>query len=177
VGFHFSLGEYYGVPHREVVIIRERRIPDEEVPVVLFIARKARVEPAVIVDLRLSGRSWMDITRRYRLSPEVFYVPVKIEVKGPPYGKAYGHYRNRPRKEWGKIVLHDDDVINLVNLRFVSEHHGYAPEEVIRMRSGGKNFVVIHEEVRHGRRGRGEDRHDHRDDRREKNKGKKKWDD
>lgn len=30
--FYFSIHEYFRVPEREVVVIRERRIPDEEIP-------------------------------------------------------------------------------------------------------------------------------------------------
>ena len=149
-GFYFAVGDYFRVPEREVMVIRERRIPDEEIPVILFIAQSARVAPSVIIDLRLRRKSWMDIVHHYRLSPEIFYVPVK-EVKGPPYGKAYGYYHNKPRKEWKKIVLKDPEVINLVNLQFVSKYHGHPPEKVIEMRSGGRSFLAIHDEFRRGK--------------------------
>lgn len=148
-GFYLGVGEYFRVPQREVIIIKERHIPVEEVPVVLLIAQRARVAPASVINLRLHGRSWLDITIHYGLSPEIYYVHVPPTVRvGPPYGKAYGHYKNKPKKEWKTIVLRDDDVINLVNLKFVSEHYGYPAEEVIKLRSKGKNFVVINHEVR-----------------------------
>ena len=150
-GFYLAVGDYYRVPEREVIIIRERRIPDEEIPVVLFIAARARVAPSVVIDLRLGGRSWMDITLHFKLNPEIYYVPVKAEVKGHPYGKAYGYYKKRPKEEWRKIVLSNDEIINLVNLRFISEYHHCAPEDVIRMRADGKNFVVINDEVKKGK--------------------------
>lgn len=159
-GFYFAVGDYFRVPEREVMVIRERRIPDEEIPVVLFIAQKARVAPSVIIDFRLHRKSWMDIVHHYRLSPEIFYVPVK-EVKSPPYGKAYGHYHNKPRKEWKKIVLKDPEVINLVNLQFVSKYHGCPPEKVIEMRSGGRSFVAIHDEIRKGRDHKAHDKVEH----------------
>jgi hypothetical protein len=150
-GFYLAVGDYFRVPEREVTIIRERRIPDEEIPVVLFLAARARVAPSVVIDLRLGGRSWMDITLHLKLSPEIYYVPVKGEVKGPPYGKAYGYYKNKNRKDWGKIVLSNPEIINLVNLRFISEYHHFAPEEVIRLRADGNNFVVINDEVKKGK--------------------------
>jgi len=149
-GFSLSVGDYYRVPQREVVIIRERGIPYEDMPVVLFLAGRAHVAPGVIVDLRLGGMSWMDITFRYGLSPEIYYVPLRV-APGPPYGRAYGYYKKWPRKEWKKVRLGDDDVVNLVNLKFASEHYGYSPEEVIKMRSGGRNFVEINEEIKRGK--------------------------
>ncbi|MBI4686432.1 MAG: hypothetical protein HY756_01395 [Nitrospirae bacterium] len=156
-GFSFSVGEYYRIPEREVVIIRERGIPYEEIPVVLFIAGRARVSPAVIIDLRLGGRTWIDIILYYGIDPAVFYVPVKAVVKGPPYGKAYGYYRNKPRKEWKKIVLKDSDVVNLVNLRFISEYHGFPPEEVIRLRGEGRDFIVINDTVKKEKKGKSDE--------------------
>jgi len=149
-GFSLSVGDYYRVPQREIVIIRERGIPYEEMPVVLFLAGRAHVAPGVIVDLRLRGMSWMDITFHYGLSPEIYYVPLRT-APGPPYGRAYGHYKKWPRKEWKKVRLGDDDVVNLVNLKFASEHYGRSPEEVIKMRSEGRNFVVINEEIKRGK--------------------------
>ena len=148
--FNLSVGDYYRVPQREVVIIRERGIPYEEMPVILFLAGRAHVAPGVIVDLRLRGMSWMDITFHYGLSPEIYYVPLRT-APGPPYGRAYGYYKKWPRKEWKKVRLGDDDVVNLVNLKFASEHYGRSPEEVIKMRSGGRNFVEINEEIKRGR--------------------------
>ncbi|BAN36227.1 hypothetical protein SCD_n02419 [Sulfuricella denitrificans skB26] len=150
--FYFSLGEYYRVPERDVIFIRERRIPDHEIPVVLFISQRARVTPSAIINLRLSGSSWMDISLRFGLGPDVYYVPVQ-SVYGSPYTHAYGHYQNRNRNEWQKIRLADDDVVNLVNLRFISERYGYPAEEVMRMRSSGKNFMNINDEARRSNKG------------------------
>ena len=96
--FHVAVSNYYHVPQREVIVIRERRIRDEELPVVLFVAQRARVTPATIVDMRLRGMSWWDISVRYGIGPEVYYVPVAV-APGPPYGKAWGHYK-KSRKHW-----------------------------------------------------------------------------
>lgn len=137
--FYLEVGSYYRVPEREVLVVRERRIPDDEIPVVFFLASRARVAPGIIVEQRLSGLGWMDISLRLGLSPEVFYVPVTYDP-GPPYGRAYGYYRHHPRSEWGRIRLADADVVNMVNLRFMTEHYGYSPREVFTMRSNGRHF-------------------------------------
>ncbi len=150
-GFYLAVGEYYRVPQREVVIVKERRIPPEEIPVVFFIAQKARISPAVVIDLRLRGKSWWDISIHYGLGPEIYYVPIPAHVKvGPPYGKAYGYYKTRPKEKWRTIVLNDADVVNLVNLKFVSEHYRRPPDEVIQLRSRGKDFLVINHDISKG---------------------------
>ncbi|MEW5796794.1 MAG: hypothetical protein AB1772_10595 [Candidatus Zixiibacteriota bacterium] len=145
--FYLAIGDHYRVPEREVVVVRERSIPDDQLPVVFFLARYAKVEPGVIVKLRLSGQSWMDIALHYHLSPEIFYVQFDHDP-GPPFGKAWGHYKKRDRGEWGKIRLADADIVNVVNLKFVSEHYGCTPAEVVKMRAKGDNFVSIHKQVK-----------------------------
>lgn len=100
----------------------------------------------MVIAYRSRGYSWTDVTLHFGLSPEIFYVPVR-EVYGPPYGRAYGYYKHKPRKEWRRIVLDDREVVDLVNLRVISEHYGYAPEEIMRRRAAGLDFVIINDEL------------------------------
>jgi hypothetical protein len=141
-GFHLSVGEYYGAPARSVTIVA-KRLPEEEVPVAFFLATRAGVKASVIMNLRLGGMSWMDITLKYGLSPSIYYVKA-----GPPYGKAWGHLK-KPKKAWKTARFSDAEVVNLVNLRFVSEHHGISPSEVMKMRESGKGFVEINGKAKH----------------------------
>jgi hypothetical protein len=145
--FHVAVANYYRVPEREVIVIRERRIPDDEIPVALFIAHNAGVPWARVVDMRRRGDSWWDISVRFGLGPEVYYVPVAV-TPGPPYGRALGHYKKKKRTEWRTIVLTDADIVNLVELRFLTEHYHVAPERVIALRGNDRDFVAIHADVR-----------------------------
>jgi hypothetical protein len=99
-----------------------------------------------------------------------------VQRVGPPYGKAYGHYKKHEHN-YKRVVLADEDVVNLVNLRFISDYHRVAPEIVMDMRSQGGRFVVINEEVRKGKDGnhgqedeKGKDKH--KDSGKGKGKGK-----
>jgi len=145
--FYLAIGDYYRVPEPQVVAIRDRyRLPDEELPVVYFMAARAHVQPSVILGFRTRGMSWLDITFHYGLTPEIFYVPVVVEKVGPPYGKAYGYYRKYgPTKQWKKVKLSDHEVVDLVNLRFIADHYRVAPEAVMEMRGRGENFIIINE--------------------------------
>jgi hypothetical protein len=142
-GFYLGISNYYRVPEREVVVVRDRGIRYNDLPVVFFIAARAHVAPGVIVDLRLGGMSWWDISVRYGIGPEVYYVPTTVVVKPPPYGKAYGYYKKHPREQWNRVVLKDADIINMVNLRYVSEYYDYPEDRVMKMRGQGKDFVAI----------------------------------
>lgn len=189
-GFYLGISNYYRVPEREVILVRDRGIPHDEIPVAFFIATRAGVAPGVIVDLRLGGMSWWDISLRYGIGPEVYYIPTTVVVKNPPYGRAYGYYRKYPRDQWRtKIVLRDDDIVNFVNLRYVSEHYDIPPERVIERRTRGAKFAAIDREYdrqtkgkhryamdegRHGKKDRREWKHDREQ---EKKKGKGRGDD
>lgn len=146
--FYLAIGDYYRVPEVEVVALRDRyRLQDEELPVVYFLAARIQVSPSIIIGFRSRGMSWLDITFHYGLTPEIYYVPVTVERVGPPYGNAYGFYKKyRPSKQWKKIKLNDHEVIDLVNLRFISEHYRMSPEVVIEMRGRGESFIRINEE-------------------------------
>jgi hypothetical protein len=89
----------------------------------------------------------MDIPSRFRIGADIFYVPVAVPVKGLTYVKAYGYYK-KPWKEWAKIRFIDKEIVGMVNLKFISEHYGYAPEEIIKMRAGSKSFIVINKEIK-----------------------------
>jgi hypothetical protein len=140
-GFHLSVGEYYRVPHKEVIVVHQRGICDEELPVVFYIAQRAHVHPNTVTRLRLRGMSWMDITMHFGLAPDIYYVPVRHVYNH--HGHDYGYYRDGRPHNWKKMHLKDRDIINQVNLKFISEHRGYAPEKVIRDRAEGKRFTEI----------------------------------
>ena len=146
-GFYFSIGNFFGYPEREVVVVHERGVPDDELPVVFFISQHAHVAPEVVIRLRaVEHWPWTRICAYYRIPPSVFYVPVP--AYGPPYGRAYGYYKRFPHeRDWGRIQLRDADIVNQVNLIFISKYYNYPPEQVIRLREGGASFGNIERKV------------------------------
>src|SRR5512137_1393147 len=114
--FYIAIGDHYRVAPRAVLDFRTRyRLLDEELAVVYFLAARAHVGPQAVMDLRLGKRSWFDVAIRLGLSPEIFFVPVRMERIGPPYGNAYGYYRKYGAAVvWRKRVLTDRESIDLV---------------------------------------------------------------
>lgn len=128
--FYFAVGNYYQVPEREVVVVQQQALPPEEVPVVFYVAQCARVAPAMVVDLRRRGLSWTDIAFHFRLDPDIYYFR-----GGPPYGKAYGYWKKHPPR--------DVEVVDAVNVHFLSEYHRVAPDVVWAERSHGRSYAVV----------------------------------
>lgn len=142
--YYRSLANYHRVSEKDVYFVRKKGIPDQELPVIFYLASLAGVAPSLVADeYRRPGITLNDLTRIFGLNPEIYHYPVKFRVDGPPYGKAYGYYRNKPKKEWKNIKLSNTDIINLVNLRFISESRGVDPEDIIKGRKSGKTFLSI----------------------------------
>jgi hypothetical protein len=149
--FYAALRDYYRVPEVEIAGIRNSGISYEELPVVFFIAETARTEMQRVIELRLTNRTWAEIAFRFGLTPDVFYVPLATAPTASPYSRPYSRYNSRPKREWKTVWLTDRDVVNLVNLRFISQSYGTPPEQVVRMRSEGKTFPEINEEIEKAR--------------------------
>ena len=139
--FQLAIGDHYQAPQREIVAVRGQ-LSDEEMPVVFIIASGAGVTIPAVLKLRAKGMSWMDINVHFGLSPNVFYVPLDNDP-GPPYGKAYGHFKNKKGKKAKKIHLTDREIIDWANLRFLSEYHHTSPAKIIKSKKSGHNFVTI----------------------------------
>lgn len=146
-----GVSSYYRVPEREVIIIHDRGIAYDDLPVVYYLADRCNQSPDVIVDLRLGGMSWIDITWRFGATAEVFYVPMREPVG--PYRTTYSRFREAEtgKNTWKSVRLRDADVVNQVNLQFISKQYNQKPEEVAKVRSGKSNFVKVHDEVKKGK--------------------------
>ena len=140
-GFSLSIGDYYRVPAHEI-IMTERSIPYEETSVVYFLAKHSHKTPQYITKLRLRGMSWWDISLRLGLNPYTLYIVDSRRHSGPPYGKAYGYQHERNHH------LNDSEIVELVNVRFLSAYHGISVDDVIDRRSRGQQYMNIDDDYR-----------------------------
>ena len=143
---HRAVRETLGLPEPMIVRALERGLPDEELPVVGLIAARASVPLESVVDLRLGGMAYADITVRFDLSPEIFYVPFDADP-GPPYGNAWGHFRKTPRERWRTLRLVDADVVQYANLRLCVDRYRVAPLDVVALKRKGHGYAVIHRDL------------------------------
>ncbi|MDP3266058.1 MAG: hypothetical protein Q8M39_04450 [Sulfuricurvum sp.] len=162
-GFSLSIGNYYNVPRQEIMVI-ERSIPREEMSVVYYLANRSHRDARFITDLRLRGISWWDISIRLGLDPRTLYVVESRRYSGPPYGNAYGYDKHN------KYRLRDAEIVDLVNVRFLSDYHHISPDDVIDRRRRGENYNNINEHYR-GNKDRAGNRKDRRDDKDDKRHG------
>lgn len=140
-GFSLSIGDYYHVPTQEIIYI-ERSIPSDEIGVVYFLARHSHQTPRYIMNMRLRGLSWWDISLHLGLNPRTLYIVDSRRHLGPPYGRAYGYNGGNNHR------LNDAEIVELVNVRFLSSYHGISVDDVIDRRSRGQRYMHIDDDYR-----------------------------
>jgi hypothetical protein len=121
----------------EPVLPRLRHV-DEELPVVLFLARKSGRPVDLIVGLRARGLSWAVIFSKVNVPFDVLFVGIDRDP-GPPHGKAWGHWKKRSKK----LVLADAEVAGLVQVQMGSRWAGLSPLDLARAKGKGKSVHTL----------------------------------
>ncbi|HXG62280.1 MAG TPA: hypothetical protein VNO22_12935 [Planctomycetota bacterium] len=151
--------EYYGCSDDEVAYLESCGYDDDDLLVLCFIARRARVPVRYVVyEYDRCGRSLYTVAMVFRLDPFVFYceeVPRGYACP-PPYGRAYGYYwRRQP------VFLSNDECRALVQLHIGVRYYGYTSvayfQEFERCRQRGEppfRTIVVRDHAHAGKGGR-----------------------
>ena len=119
--YYVSLGEYYEVPYRDVCLMHEAGVVDDDIPMILYIYTNSHYSLRHIYSLRLRGASWEQLSSWCGVPLYRDHYNVYGYRNGPPYGNAYGYYRHGPGKQWSERRFSGDDGDGHHALR---EHHG-----------------------------------------------------
>lgn len=139
-----AVARFFNLPPNEVAILSEWAIPADEIPVVLFMARRSGVSPEALVALREAGQSWADLAGRYRVGPAALHVPVPDDAPAGALARAYQGYRTTPVAGWTAIVLTDADVVGLVNVRVISQSLGLPAARVLGRTDTVGSYVELY---------------------------------
>ncbi|MCW5978059.1 MAG: hypothetical protein KIT09_08265 [Bryobacteraceae bacterium] len=144
--FYQAIGKYYRASEDELSEARASGCPLDEVAVVFHIARSAAVEAGLVARLRREGLRWTNILEDLHVSHNAFYVPVGSPTTVFP-GRPYEDLWDEARRAWSDPGLSDADIVNLVNLKFISEYYRCRAEHVVALRSAGWSFAGIHADL------------------------------
>ncbi|MDT8341997.1 MAG: hypothetical protein RQ751_10835 [Longimicrobiales bacterium] len=128
--FLHAAAAHFGVAEGEVLMLARGAVSVGEIPVVLHLAQRAGVSAEAILALRRAGRSWSDLIRQYRMHAGQLHVPLEPVPAAGPLAPAYAAYASRPRDAWAVIVLPDEALVALVNLRFLMDYLDQTPDRV-----------------------------------------------
>jgi hypothetical protein len=115
------------------------RTPETDFPVLLFVANEAHVSLSAVWDLRAKQLPWTEVMVRLNVPPERIFVPLQRDP-GPPYGKAYGHWKHHDKE---RVVVSDDDIFYWVNIRSQAKYFGVPPETVVGWRESGSTWKAV----------------------------------
>ncbi len=147
VDYFRAVASFFNLPPSEIAILSDWEMPADDIPVVLFMARRAGVSPEALVALHDSGQGWADLADRYRIQPSAFHVPVRDDAPAGKLENAYRHFRSKPVAEWDAIRLSDDEIVSLVNVRVLSQALRLPAERVMAETSGVSSFVQLYERL------------------------------
>ena len=143
-----AVGEHFDTPQPEILVLSQWKLPAGEIPVVLRLASRAGVSPDVVVAQRRRGSDWMEIARGYSVHAGDFHVP----IDGPTgfLSGAYERFHARPASQWRDVSLSDEEVVGLVNVRFLSRSLGLPPGRVLSALGDGDDIVAVFRRLKGG---------------------------
>jgi hypothetical protein len=137
------------MPEAEVAILGDWNLPPDEIPVVLFMARRAVVSPEALVALRQSGHDWTDLAKRYDIGANALHVPLSDPSSAGALSSVYRQFTSTPVAQWGGIRLTSPEIIALVNVRVLSQALGIPPDDIMRRTGSSTTFVELYAQLVH----------------------------
>ena len=119
-------------------VLPRLRSVDSDLPVAMYLSHESGEPLSVIVGLRAQGLSWAVVFGRLRVAPGVLFAGISRDP-GPPYGKAWGHWRKNPKT----VRLSDSDIIGLVQIQVGSRWARMTPYDLAKARGQGKKVPAL----------------------------------
>jgi len=141
MAFLRAVGQHFGTPRGEVLVLSRGGMSASEIPVVLHLSKRAGVSPDVVVARRRRGDGWMEIAGVYSVHAGDFHVP--MEGTAGFLNAVYERFNARSASEWSEISLSDEEVVGLVNVRFLSRVLDLSPARVVKAMGDDRDFVGV----------------------------------
>lgn len=145
--FYDDVASYYGDTLGVVDQLVEMGIADEDLAVCMHVAKETQTTPLRIGEVRKRGDSWMEIIRGRGVKINSLFFLISGKYESKIYKPIFAKFTALPESKWNELQFSDAEIINLVNLRCIYQHHDYSVFEVMAMRDIGKKFVTINEQI------------------------------
>lgn len=130
---------YYHAPPESTLWLQRENIPELQWPLLFEIARAANVAPQRVWELRRQHPNWYDVLAALSVPASYFYYDVPATQQlSPPYGRAYGYYRNHP----SEIVRWSDaDLIKLASVKYIADSSRRPVHEAVVIYNKRPHFI------------------------------------
>lgn len=140
--FFHALGNHFQVSLREIRIIADWDLSPDEVPVVLFLSRRAGVSPDALAGFRREGREWLAVASVFGVGPRTLHLDLPREGDLGVLEEVYRQFRSLPTRGWDRIRLGDEEIVTLVNLRVLSRELELSPLDILRTKEEAGSFAL-----------------------------------
>jgi len=143
--YYRAVAGFFSVPESEVAILGHGgEVPAEEIPVVLFMARRGGVSAEAVVALRGSGRTWPDLAQRFGVGANALHVPLNDPSAAGILTPLYQRFTSTPLEQWPTLRFEGSEIVALVNVRVLSQALGVEPDQVARRAGTVPTFVDVY---------------------------------
>jgi hypothetical protein len=142
----YTMARYYQSEKPVVMTLGKLLENDDDVSVCLYFGQQTGIHPQNVMGLKRSGMLWKDAMKSISFQPSKLFTDVGMyELVGVP--AKFKHSYNEFKKWQGdanyEMDLTDDDVRDLVQLRFVVQNCGMSVIEAMRTRNSGASWTNI----------------------------------
>lgn len=141
------LAEHYAVDPIVVISLGQRMSKyDDDASTAIYLAKLANIDPMKMLDPRIEGKSWNQIMKRLEIDPKDLFIKLDSKVIPGKFRYEFRQYEKTLEDPEYQMVLYDDNIRNLVQLRLMKEAFGKNPIEVMNSISQGYAFTELIEE-------------------------------
>jgi hypothetical protein len=133
-----AVAQYFHLTERALIAaVREWRHYDD-LPVVFWLAVNSDASARDVLELRRKGKDWYAIFGQLGVSPRELLLETD-KVVGAPFLRVYERLADPNRK----VLLTDQDIVNLANLKFLTKHYQRTPLEIMEHRANGEEYPAL----------------------------------
>lgn len=143
-----AIAKYFEHDFAQVENMAAKGFSLEEVPVIIFSAQKTKLTTDNIIALYKGGQSWQNIIENNNANLNDFYFSISSQFKSKTYLPIFNKFKAFNSKAKGSADLSDKEIIDMVNLQFVTKHYDFNVFEIMAMRDYGKKFSRINADVK-----------------------------
>lgn len=150
----------------------EPRVTADDFMVAAFLCNRSGKSLQAVWELRRTGLPWSQVAVRLGVPWDVIVVQPGRDY-GPPYGKAWGYWRNhghgKGHPQQQAFVLSDPEFVAMARVHTLCQATGRPPDEIIVGLQGGREYhawcgEVYREKHGHGPKDKGASGHGHQED-------------
>lgn len=142
----YFMSKFYNADKQVVMTLGKLLENDDDVSVCLYFAQVTGIHPQNIMGLKRSGMSWKDAMKSIAFTPSKIFTDVGMyEIFGVParFKHSYNEFKKWQGDAGHEMDLTDDDVRDLVQLRFTVQNCGMSVIEAMRKRNSGASWTNI----------------------------------